>query len=97
MARFADHLGLRYDASMFFVNLFGHADWTVFSQIPTKDQDTLLAVLTRQQVHHLLTHILCGAKFLVGHGLASNAAAHLPPPAAKVERKTISELGGKAG
>jgi len=44
-------------ASMFFVNLFGHADWTVFSQIRTKDHDTLPEVLTRQQVHDLLAHI----------------------------------------
>ena len=32
-------------------------DWTVFSQIRTKDHDTLPAVLTRQQVHDLLAHI----------------------------------------
>jgi site-specific recombinase XerD len=42
---------------MFFVDLLGHADWTVFSQIRTKDHDTLPAVLTRQQVHDLLAHI----------------------------------------
>jgi integrase/recombinase XerD len=47
----------RAAASMFFVNLFGHADWTLFSQIRTKDHDTLPAVLTRQQVHDLLAHI----------------------------------------
>jgi integrase/recombinase XerD len=47
----------RAAASMFFVNLFGHADWTLFSQIRTKDHDTLPAVLTRQQVHDLLVHI----------------------------------------
>jgi len=47
----------RAAASMFFVNLFGHADWTIFSQIRTKDHDTLPAVLTRQQVHDLLVHI----------------------------------------
>ena len=46
----------RAAASMFFVNLFGHADWTVFSQIRTKDHDTLPEVLTRQQVHDLLAH-----------------------------------------
>ena len=44
-------------AKMFFVDLLGHADWTVFSQIRTKDHDTLPAVLTRQQVHDLLAHI----------------------------------------
>ena len=32
-------------------------DWTVFSQIRTKDHDTLPAVLTRQQVTRLLAHI----------------------------------------
>jgi integrase/recombinase XerD len=47
----------RAAASMFFVNLFGHADWTLFSQIQTKDHDTLPAVLTRQQVRDLLAHI----------------------------------------
>ena len=47
----------RAAASMFFVKLFGHADWTVFSQIQTKDHDTLPAVLTRQQVRDLLVHI----------------------------------------
>jgi site-specific recombinase XerD len=47
----------RAAASMFFVKLFGHADWTLFSQIRTKDHDTLPAVLTRPQVHALLAHI----------------------------------------
>ncbi len=47
----------RAAASMFFVNLSGHADWTVFSQIRTKDHDTLPEVLTRQQVRDLLAHI----------------------------------------
>ena len=47
----------RAAASMFFVNLFGHADWTLFSQIRTKDHDTLPAVLTRRQVYDLLAHI----------------------------------------
>ena len=44
-------------ASMFFVSLLGHRDWTVFSQIRTKDHDSLPEVLTRKQVHDLLTHI----------------------------------------
>ena len=47
----------RAAASLFFVTLFGHADWTLFSQIRTKDHDTLPEVLTRQQVHDLLAHI----------------------------------------
>jgi integrase/recombinase XerD len=42
---------------MFFVNVFEHTDWTLFSQIRAKDHDTLPAVLTRQQVHGLLAHI----------------------------------------
>jgi integrase/recombinase XerD len=42
---------------MFFVDLLAHSDWTVFSQIRTKDHDTLPAVLSRQQVHALLAII----------------------------------------
>ena len=41
----------------FFIDLLGHDDWKVFSQIRTKDHDTLPAVLTRQQVHDLLSCI----------------------------------------
>jgi len=37
--------------------LLGKPDWTVFSQIRTKDHATLPAVLTRQQVQALLAHI----------------------------------------
>jgi len=44
-------------ARMFFVNVFEHTDWTLFSQIRAKDHDTLPAVLTRQQVHDLLANI----------------------------------------
>jgi integrase/recombinase XerD len=44
-------------AKMCFVDLLGQPLWTVFSQIRTKDHDTLPAVLTRQQVHDLLAHI----------------------------------------
>ncbi len=44
-------------AKMCFVDLLGKPDWTLFSQIRTKDHDTLPAVLTRQQVHDLLAHI----------------------------------------
>ena len=44
-------------AKMFFVDLLGKPHWPVFSQIRTKDHDTLPAVLTRQQVHDLLAHI----------------------------------------
>ena len=47
----------RAAAHLFFVDLFGHADWTLFAQIQAKDHDTLPAVLTRQQVHDLLAHI----------------------------------------
>jgi site-specific recombinase XerD len=42
---------------MFFVDQLGCDDWIVFSQIRTKDHDTLPAVLTRQQVHDLIAHI----------------------------------------
>jgi site-specific recombinase XerD len=44
-------------AKMFFVDLLGKPDWTIFSQIRAKDHDTLPAVLTRQQVQALLAHI----------------------------------------
>lgn len=44
-------------ARMFFVQLLGHTDWTLFSQIRARDHDTLPAVLTRQQVHDLLAWI----------------------------------------
>jgi integrase/recombinase XerD len=44
-------------ARMFYVDLLGQADWRVFSQICTRDHDTLPAVLTRPQVHELLGHI----------------------------------------
>jgi integrase/recombinase XerD len=39
---------------MFFLDLLGQAGWKIFSQIRTKDHDTLPAVLTRRQVHDLL-------------------------------------------
>lgn len=42
---------------LFFVEILGHENWTVFSQIKTKDHDELPAVLTREQVHRLLCHI----------------------------------------
>jgi len=44
-------------ARVFFVEFLGKPDWTIFSQIRTKDPDTLPAVLTRQQVQALLGHI----------------------------------------
>lgn len=44
-------------ARQFFVDLLGHADWTLFRQIRAQDHDHLPAVLTRQQVHDLLAHI----------------------------------------
>jgi integrase/recombinase XerD len=44
-------------AKVFFVELLGKPDWTLFSQIRAKDHDTLPAVLTRQQVQALLGHI----------------------------------------
>jgi integrase len=47
----------RAAARLFFVDLLEHKDWRVFSQIRTKDHDTLPAVLTREQVIQLLAHI----------------------------------------
>jgi site-specific recombinase XerD len=47
----------RAASRMFFVDQLERADWKVFSQIRTKDHDTLPAVLTRPQVHDLLAHI----------------------------------------
>ena len=44
-------------AKMFFVDVFGKDDWTVFSQIQTKDHDQLPLVLTRDQIQKLLAHI----------------------------------------
>ena len=40
-----------------FEQVLGHADWTLLSQIRTKDHDTLPPVLTREQVGLLLGHI----------------------------------------
>jgi site-specific recombinase XerD len=44
-------------ARLFFVDIVGRADWTVFGQIRTRDHDVLPAVLTRQQVQDLIAHI----------------------------------------
>jgi site-specific recombinase XerD len=44
-------------ARLFFVDLLQRGDWTVFSQIRARDQDRLPAVMTRDQVTRLLTHI----------------------------------------
>lgn len=44
-------------ARMFFVDLQGHEDWIVFSQVRAKDHDELPVVLTREQVRQLLVHI----------------------------------------
>jgi integrase/recombinase XerD len=44
-------------ARLFFADLLGHDSWTVFSQVRAKDLDSLPAVLTREQVVRLLTHI----------------------------------------
>lgn len=41
-------------ARMFFIELLERPEWTLFSQIRTKDHDRLPAVLTRQQVIDLL-------------------------------------------
>lgn len=44
-------------AKIFFLEMLGHEDWKVFSQIRTKDHDELPAVLTRTQVRQLLAHV----------------------------------------
>lgn len=44
-------------ARLFFVEMLGHDEWKVFSQIRTKDLATLPAVLTREEIKKLLTHI----------------------------------------
>lgn len=44
-------------AKLFFIDMLGHHDWSVFSQIKTKDAVTLPHVLTRQQVHALINCI----------------------------------------
>jgi len=44
-------------AKLFFVEMLGHKDWTVFSQIRTKDHEELPEVLTREEVVRLLAHI----------------------------------------
>lgn len=47
----------RSSAQMFYTKMLGKEEWTVFSQIKTKDHDVLPAVLTRTEVQDLLTHI----------------------------------------
>ena len=44
-------------AKLFYIEMLGHSDWSVFSQIKTKDHDELPPVLTREQVRDLLLHI----------------------------------------
>lgn len=44
-------------AKIFFLEMLGKKDWTVFSQIRTKDHDQIPEVLSREQVHRLLSHI----------------------------------------
>jgi site-specific recombinase XerD len=47
----------RAASRLFFVDLLGQTQWTLFSQIRTQDHDTLPAVLSRPQVHDLLAHV----------------------------------------
>lgn len=44
-------------AKLFFVEMLGRKDWTVFSQIRTKDHEKLPEVLTREEVCRLLRHV----------------------------------------
>ncbi len=44
-------------AKIFFIEMLGHEEWKVFSQIKTKDHNDLPAVLSREEVRQLLVHI----------------------------------------
>jgi site-specific recombinase XerD len=44
-------------ARLFYVELLGHSHWKVFGLLRARDHDRLPHVLTRQQVHALLSHI----------------------------------------
>lgn len=44
-------------ARLFFIEMLGFDEWKVFSQIRTKDHDTLPVVLTRDEVKKFLAHI----------------------------------------
>jgi integrase/recombinase XerD len=44
-------------ARLFFIEMAGHTEWKVFSQIRTKDLEELPAVITRDQIKQLLFHI----------------------------------------
>ena len=44
-------------AKLFFVGMLEHEEWRIFSQIRTKDEDSLPAVLTRGEIVRLLRHI----------------------------------------
>ena len=44
-------------SKLFFIELMEHEEWRIFSQIRTRDEDGLPAVLTREEVIRLLRHI----------------------------------------
>ncbi len=44
-------------ARLFFIEMTGHEDWKVFSQIRTKDLEELPVVMTRDQIKQLLSRI----------------------------------------
>jgi len=44
-------------AKLFFMGMLEHEQWKIFSQIRAKDEDSLPAVLTREEVIRLLRHI----------------------------------------
>lgn len=44
-------------SKLFFVGMLEHEEWRIFSQIRTKDEDSLPAVLTREETIRLLRHI----------------------------------------
>ena len=44
-------------AKIFYIEMLGREEWTVFSQIKTRDHDELPVVLSREQVRNLLRHV----------------------------------------
>lgn len=47
----------RAAAQTFYTHMLGNSEWKVFSQVQAKDHDLLPAVLTRDEVQRLLSHV----------------------------------------
>ncbi|MGN6555844.1 MAG: phage integrase N-terminal SAM-like domain-containing protein, partial [Verrucomicrobiota bacterium] len=73
-------------ARLFYIDLLQRPGWTIFSQIRTRDHDTLPAVLSRQQVHALLSHIR----------LRRRASAHDSAAAGAPTARAASHGNGRA-